>query len=134
MLLDVQEALSTNAQCTDFFVSCSISGLLPQLGVISASGTHCATPDAAGNITVPATKLTLSSGSGEELQITYMFRLTPTQAAPVYYLWSTFEITGGKGKYAGAQGIGVVHGLDRVRPAQGTAGPGILSAKGAFSY
>lgn len=134
IVFTAQETLSSNTQCPTFFVTLNVSGLSPQLGVVTGKGSHCASPDASGNIQIPTGEMTVATAEGNEIRITYRFVMTAARAQPVYHLWGTFEVTGGTGRYATATGRGIVHGLDRVNPEQREAGPSVVTARGVLTY
>ena len=134
VMMTVEETLSQAAGCTGISVAFKATGLSPQLGVVSGEGSHCATPDAAGNISAPEGTMVLKTANGDEVRVRSTFTLTPATAQPVYQLWGTYQVESGTGRYASATGRGVLYGLDQVNVGQGRAGPALLHAKGTLSY
>lgn len=134
VMLIVQEQVSQGGGCPALNVAYQMGGLSPQLGAVSGEGSHCAAPDATGNIGITEASTTLRMQSGDTLRLTYALLLTPGQTAPVYRVWGALRVVGGTGKYANASGFAVAHGLDMVQPQQNKAGPAILEIKGSITY
>lgn len=134
LMMTVQESLSQATGCTGITVTFKGTGLSPQLGVVNGEGTHCATPDTAGNISAPDGTMTLRTAAGEEVRVRFAFDLTPAVTPPVYQMWGTYQIESATGRYANASGRGLVYGLEQVNLAQGQSGPLTFHAKGTLSY
>lgn len=128
-----QEQLRPNpAVCTAFpylLGTTTGSGHASHMGAITGISTDCVTPTSTNTYSFSKGKLILTAANGDELRADYDGSLSPTATPPIYSVAGSYQVTGGTGRFSGANGSGTLQGITNLQTGQGQ-----LQASGTISY
>ncbi len=128
--LATQEKLGVMSTCPSFFGGTTTgSGHASHLGALTGFSTDCVAPSTSGTFTFTKGELTLTAANGDELHASYSGTLSPTATPPIYSIAGTYTLTGGTGRFSGANGTGTLQGLENM-----TTNQGQLQLSGTISY
>ncbi|HYD58829.1 MAG TPA: hypothetical protein VEC35_00640 [Noviherbaspirillum sp.] len=133
--LTVQETIAEDASCPSGLGGTLIgSGTATHLGAVTISSRHCATPTGRGSVAISPGVITVTAANGDLLIADFMGTISPFPGdLQTNTFVGSFLITGGTGRFANAEGDGLLSGalsgslLTRVFK-------GALTAEGRIGY
>lgn len=121
---------STICQAAPYLVGVTTgSGQASHMGAISGVSSDCVTPTSPYTYSFTNGKVTLTAANGDELRAEYSGSLSPTATPPIYSIADSYRITGGTGRFVGANGSGTLQGIENLQTGQGQ-----LQLTGTISY
>ncbi|WP_151637527.1 hypothetical protein [Noviherbaspirillum aerium] len=126
---------STLASCpSGFSGTLTGSGTATHLGAVTISATHCAMPTRGGSVAISQGVITLTAANGNILTADFMGTISPFPSdLQTNTFVGSFLITGGTGRFADAEGDGLLSGALsgslRTRVFTGT-----ITAEGRIGY
>jgi hypothetical protein len=110
--LTVQEQIVPDASCpSGFSGTLTGSGTATHLGAVTISAPHCAMPTRGGSVAISRGVLTFTAANGDLLTADFMGTISPLPGnLEANTFVGNFLITGGTGRFANAEGDGLLSG------------------------
>lgn len=110
--LTVQETIAENTSCpSGLGGTLTGSGTATHLGAVTVSATHCATPTGRGSVAISRGVITFTAANGAVLTADFMGTISPFPGdLQTNTFVGSFLITGGTGRFANAEGDGLLSG------------------------
>jgi hypothetical protein len=110
--LTVQETIAEDTSCpSGLGGTLSGSGTATHLGAVTMSATHCATPTGRGSVAISRGVITFTAANGDVLTADFMGTISPfPDDLQTNTFVGSFLITGGTGRFANAEGDGLLSG------------------------
>jgi len=133
--LTVQETIAEDSSCPSGLAgTLTGSGTATHLGAVTVNATHCATPAPRGSVAISRGVITFTAANGAVLTADFMGSISPFPGdLQTNTFVGSFLITGGTGRFADAEGDGLLSGsftgslLTRIFT-------GALAAEGRIGY
>ena len=110
--LTVQETIAEDTSCpSGLGGTLTGSGTATHLGAVTMSATHCATPTGRGSVAISRGVITFTAANGDVLTADFMGTISPfPDDLQTNTFVGSFLITGGTGRFANAEGDGLLSG------------------------
>jgi hypothetical protein len=110
--LTIQETIAEDTSCpSGLGGTLSGSGTATHLGAITMSAPHCATPTGRGSVAISRGVITFTAANGDVLTADFMGTISPfPDDLQTNTFVGSFLITGGTGRFANAEGDGLLSG------------------------
>lgn len=110
--LTVQETIAEDTACpSGLGGTLTGSGTATHLGAVTVSAAHCATPTGRGSVAISQGALVFTAANGDVLTADFMGTISPfPDDLQKNTFVGSFLITGGTGRFANAEGDGLLSG------------------------
>lgn len=110
--LTVQETIAEDASCpSGLGGTLTGSGTATHLGAVTISAPHCATPTGRGSVAISRGVITFTAANGNVLTADFIGTISPFPGdLQTNTFVGSFLITGGTGRFANAEGDGLLSG------------------------
>jgi hypothetical protein len=110
--LTIQETIAEDTSCpSGLGGTLSGSGTATHLGAVTMSAPHCATPTGRGSVAISRGVITFTAANGDVLTADFMGTISPfPDDLQTNTFVGSFLITGGTGRFASAEGDGLLSG------------------------
>lgn len=110
--LTVQEQIVPDASCpSGFSGTLTGSGTATHLGAVTINAPHCAMPTRGGSVAISRGEITFTAANGDTLTADFMGTISPFPGdLETNTFVGNFVITGGTGRFANAEGDGLLSG------------------------
>jgi hypothetical protein len=134
--LTVQEQIVPDASCpSGFSGTLTGSGTATHLGAVAINAPHCAMPTRGGSVAISRGEITFTAANGDTLTADFMGTISPfPDDLETNTFVGNFVITGGTGRFANAEGNGLLSGTLSGSLAPPRFYSGSITAEGRISY
>lgn len=134
--LSVQEQIVPDASCpSGFSGTLTGSGTATHLGAVAINAPHCAMPTRGGSVAISRGEITFTAANGDTLTADFMGTISPfPDDLETNTFVGNFVITGGTGRFANAEGNGLLSGTLSGSLAPPRFYSGSITADGRISY